>query len=56
MVPEHTAPVGAVLSGFTLFDHGGFLNISADEKADDFCFDWRIKASTSGHIKKKFKS
>ena len=23
--------------------HRGFLNISADEKADDFCCDWRIK-------------
>ena len=23
--------------------HRGFLHISADEKADDFCCDWRIK-------------
>ena len=28
--PEQTAPIG-------------FLNISADKKADDFFYDWRIK-------------
>ena len=35
---EQSVPIGAVLSGYTVF-HRGFLNISADEKADDFCCD-----------------
>ena len=37
MVDENRAWVHTVC-------HRGFLNISTDEKADDFCWDWRIKS------------
>ena len=33
----------AVCSGSTLFVIETFLNMSAEEKADDFCCDWRFK-------------
>ena len=35
--PEQTAPIVHTVC------HRGFLIISADEKTDDFCCDWRIK-------------
>ena len=42
--PEQTAPIGSSLIWVHTVCYRGFLNISADEKADDFCFDWRIRA------------
>ena len=40
--PEQTAPMSSLIWVYTVC-HGGFLNTSADEKADDFCCDWSIK-------------
>ena len=39
---EQTAPRSSLIWVHTV-SHRGFLNISAERKADDFCCDWRIK-------------
>ena len=41
--PEQTAPIGAVWSGSTLFAIEASSKFQQMRKADDFCFDWRIK-------------
>ena len=42
MDPDQTDPLGAVLSGFTLFAKND-LKSQADDKADDNCCDWQFK-------------
>ena len=38
--PDETAPVGAVLSGFTLFDQEASKTFQQTTKADNLCCDW----------------
>ena len=40
--PDQTAARGAVCSGSTLFAKW-LLQIQADDKADDNCYDWQFK-------------
>ena len=43
VVPEQTAPIGAVWSGSTLFAIEASETFQQTRKADDFCCNWRIK-------------
>ena len=43
MDSDQTAPIGAVLSGSTLFVIKACKTFQQTTKTDDFCCDWRFK-------------